>query len=221
MTDEPDITKRQEQVLRALMAEKLAADIDPTEVGGLANDELAQQLGVSEEEIRGDLQALSDLGYIEYGPAYRTQGSGGTGLLSRPSGPTMNQDPIRDADTNPDTWLHAPDLFEPLAVTQCYPHVFMTLLDDLEGTGATVGDLTRALPDDDWLDFLATHAGIIKCEPQDALKFFATEIIEQMLRRINERYPVTKGYSPVHIALVAVYRAMRAAHDKVDEEGTR
>jgi hypothetical protein len=30
MTDEPDLTKRQEQILRALMAEKLAADIDPT-----------------------------------------------------------------------------------------------------------------------------------------------------------------------------------------------
>jgi hypothetical protein len=30
MTDEPDLTERQEQVLRALMAVKLAADIDPT-----------------------------------------------------------------------------------------------------------------------------------------------------------------------------------------------
>ena len=130
-------------------------------------------------------------------------------------GRTMTQDPIRNADTNPDTWLHASDLFEPLAAAQCYPHVFMTLLEDLAGTDATVGDLTRALPDDDWLDFLRAHAGIIKCEPQDALKFFATEIIEQMLRRINERYPVTKGYSPVHIAFVAVYRAMRAAHDEL------
>jgi hypothetical protein len=101
------------------------------------------------------------------------------------------------------------------------PHVFLTLLEDLEGTGATVGDLTQVLPDDDWSDFLRTHVRIIKCEPRDALKFFATEIIEQMLRRINERYPVTKGYSPVHIALIAVYRAMRAAHDRVEEEGTR
>jgi hypothetical protein len=133
----------------------------------------------------------------------------------------MNQDPIRDADTNPDTWLHARDLFEPLAAAQCYPHVLMTLLEALEGTGATVGDLTWALNDDGWLDFLRTHTGIIKCEPQDALNFFATEIIEQMLRRINERYPVTKGYSPVHIALVAVYRATRAAHDKVAQERTR
>jgi hypothetical protein len=32
-----------------------------------------------------------------------------------------NQDPIRDADTSPDTWLHAADLFEPLAASQCYP----------------------------------------------------------------------------------------------------
>jgi hypothetical protein len=66
MTDEPDLTKPQEQVLRALMAQKLSADIDPTEAGGLADDDLAQQLGVSEEEIRHDIQALSDLGYIEH-----------------------------------------------------------------------------------------------------------------------------------------------------------
>lgn len=69
MTDEPDLTKRQEQVLRALMAQKLAADIDPTEVGGLANDELAQQLGVSDEEIRHNIRALIDLGYIDLRPA--------------------------------------------------------------------------------------------------------------------------------------------------------
>jgi len=69
MTDEPDLTERQEQVLRVLMAQKLAADIDPTEVAGLADDELAQHLGVSEEEIRHDIQALIDLGYIEHRPA--------------------------------------------------------------------------------------------------------------------------------------------------------
>jgi hypothetical protein len=69
MTNKPEPTKDQEQILRALMAEKLAAEIDPTEVGGLANDELAQQLGVSEEEIRHDLQALVDLGFIDYRPA--------------------------------------------------------------------------------------------------------------------------------------------------------
>jgi hypothetical protein len=56
MTDEPDLTERQAQVLRALIAQKLAADIDPTEVGGLADDELAQHLGVSEEDIRHDIQ---------------------------------------------------------------------------------------------------------------------------------------------------------------------
>jgi hypothetical protein len=69
MTDEPDLTERQAQVLRALMAEKLAADIDPSEVGGLADDELARQLGVCEDEIRHDIQALIDRGYIEHGPA--------------------------------------------------------------------------------------------------------------------------------------------------------
>ena len=61
MTHEPDLTERQEQVLWALMGEKLAADIDPTETGGLADDELAEHLGVSEEEIRHDIQALSTL----------------------------------------------------------------------------------------------------------------------------------------------------------------
>jgi hypothetical protein len=69
MTDEPDLTERQEQLLRALMAQTLAADIDPTEGGGLADDELAQTLGVSEDEIRHDIQALIDRGYIEHGPA--------------------------------------------------------------------------------------------------------------------------------------------------------
>ena len=57
MTDKPDLTDRQEQVLWALMAQELAADVDPTETGGLADDELAQHLGVSQEEIWHDIQA--------------------------------------------------------------------------------------------------------------------------------------------------------------------
>ena len=69
MTDKPDLTDRQEQVLWALMAQELAADIDPTETGGLASDALAEHLGVSEDEIRHDLQALIDLGFIGHGPA--------------------------------------------------------------------------------------------------------------------------------------------------------
>jgi hypothetical protein len=358
MSDRPDVTKRQEQVLRALMAEMLAADINPAEVGGLADHELAQRLGVSEDEIRDDLKALEDLGFIEpkraesamedgwfrqvecdwqwpdgrycdmtvhfyalaasspqtghtdveaslagycslehanatprptlaaaqrlyeeivegavcvcghctadsfgakaihklidaypdpiavtdvedyeekiddraHGPtsrtsgtptppiSNRTQGSGCTGKSARTLGPTISRGPIRDADTNPDIWLHARDLFDPRAASQCYPHVFATLLGDLDGTGATVEQLTEVLPDDDWLEFLMLHIGTIKCEPEGALTFFVTEIIEQMLRRINERYPVTKGYSPVHIALVAVYRAIREAHDEVADE---
>ncbi len=82
MIDESDVTKRQEQVMRVLMAEKPAADLDPAEVGGLAIDELAQQFGVGEEEIRDDMQALSDLGYFEYSPANRTQGNCCTDLPS-------------------------------------------------------------------------------------------------------------------------------------------
>src|SRR6185295_16722855 len=69
MTDKPDLTERQEQVLRALIAQELAADIDPTETGGLADDALAQHLGVSEDEIWHDIQALIDLGFIGHGPA--------------------------------------------------------------------------------------------------------------------------------------------------------
>jgi len=133
----------------------------------------------------------------------------------------MNQDPIRDADTQPDTWLHAAAMFEPLAAAQCYPMVFSTILASLDGTEIPVSDLTKILPDDGWLDFLKGHATLVTRELQGPQEFLAAEIVEQMLRRINERYPVTKGYSPVHIALVAVYRAMRAAHDKVGEEGTR
>ena len=69
MTDEPDLSERQAQVLRALIAQELAADIDPTETGGLADDALAQHLGVSEDEIWHDIQALIDLGFIGHGPA--------------------------------------------------------------------------------------------------------------------------------------------------------
>jgi hypothetical protein len=77
MTNGPDLTERQEQVLRALMAEQLAADIDPTEVGGLADHQLTQQLGVSGEEIREAIQALTDLGFIEYVPAESAAKSAG------------------------------------------------------------------------------------------------------------------------------------------------
>ena len=90
MPDKPDLTERQEQVLRALMAEALAADIDPTEVGGLADNELAQQLGVGEDEIRHDIQALIDLGYIEHGPAESAREMTGSDKSSATgSGPTV------------------------------------------------------------------------------------------------------------------------------------
>jgi DNA-binding transcriptional MocR family regulator len=72
------------------MGEKLAADIDPTEVGGLADDLLAQQLGVSEDEIRHDIQALIDLGYIEHRPAESAMKMTGSDKSSATgSGPTV------------------------------------------------------------------------------------------------------------------------------------
>ena len=90
MTHEPDLTERQEQVLWALMAQELAADIDPTETGGLASDGLAQHLGMSEDEIRHDIQALIDLGFIEHGlpnPPGKMTGSGKSSATG--SGPTV------------------------------------------------------------------------------------------------------------------------------------
>jgi hypothetical protein len=120
-------------------------------------------------------------------------------LMNRSAGPTMNQDPVRDADTNPDTWLHAPDLFAPRAAAQCYPHMFMILLEVLKvlDPSANVGDLIRTPSDDDLLDLLTTQLGIFTCPPEDVLMFLAKEVIVPMVLRINERYPVTKGCSPV------------------------
>jgi hypothetical protein len=65
MTDKPDLTERQEQILAALMAEWLAAEINPTEKGVLADDELGRQLGMTEEEVRHDVAELADRGLIE------------------------------------------------------------------------------------------------------------------------------------------------------------
>lgn len=215
MSDKRDVTMRQEQILHMLITEGLAANINPAETGGLPDDELARQLGISEEEIREDLQTLADLGFVEPLRVDPARQSGRVVPVTSTPGGTLTQDPVGDADTNPDTWLHARDQFEPLAAAQCYPYVFLALMERLEGTGAVVDDVTRVLHDDSWLDFVRLHAGMVKCEPQDALMFLAGEIVEQMLRRINAQYPVTKGYSPVHIALVAVYRAMRAGHDRM------
>ena len=66
---DPNLTERQKQVVMALGAQKQTADIDPTKVEGLADDELARQLGISEEELRHDLQVLTDLGFIDSRPA--------------------------------------------------------------------------------------------------------------------------------------------------------
>ena len=66
----------------------------------------------------------------------------------------MNRDPIRDADTNSDSWPHAAAMFEPLAATQCYPLVFMTILNyaaDVTPT-AEIGPLAEGLK------FVAVHA---------------------------------------------------------------
>lgn len=41
-------------------------------------------------------------------------------------------------------------------------------------------------------------------------QFLAAEIVRQPLRRIDERVPGQEGCSPVHIAVVVIYRAVRA-----------
>jgi hypothetical protein len=66
MTDKPDLTDLQLQIMHALMQQQIAADIDPAEVGGLRDDELARHLGVTEQQIRDARQLLIDLGFIEY-----------------------------------------------------------------------------------------------------------------------------------------------------------
>ena len=95
----------------------------------------------------------------------------------------------------------------------------MTLVERLAGSGATLDDLTRgSCPTmDGWISKDSTSE-LSSVSPPDALTFFAEEILVQMLHRIDDRYPHTEGYSPLLIAFVAVYRAMRAAHDAAEEE---
>lgn len=54
--------------------------------------------------------------------------------------------------------------------------------------------------DADGLDFFAVHSGVH--ELTSTAEFLAAEIADQLLTRINNRYPVTQGYHPVHIALM-------------------
>jgi len=60
MSDEPDLTKGQEQILRALG--KAWEEAAP---GYLTNEELAEQLEMDEDELRENVQALIDLGFVE------------------------------------------------------------------------------------------------------------------------------------------------------------
>jgi hypothetical protein len=57
--------ERRFQTLEALMAEDLAAELDPTEKGGLTPAELAERLGISEPEAAHELRILADLGMID------------------------------------------------------------------------------------------------------------------------------------------------------------
>ena len=120
----------------------------------------------------------------------------------------MTDDPIRDADTDPKIWLFAAPLFGPLAAAQCYPLVFMTILNDAAEAmpKAAIGPVAECLR------FVADHVGAHELE--GAAQFLAAEIGEQLLFRINQRYPAAEGYSPVHIALMTLYRAIRDSHNE-------
>ena len=54
--------------------------------------------------------------------------------------------------------------------------------------------------DADGLDFIAAHSGVH--ELTGTAEFLAAEIADQLLTRINDQYPVTQGYHPLHIALM-------------------
>lgn len=194
MLDRPELTEHQEQVLNALAAQAIAPGIDPSAPPGLDDAALVRHLRVTETEIRHDTRVLEEFGIIEFEE-------------------TQPRDPIRDADTDPTSWLFASGSGAPIAA-QCYCLAFWILLEPLTATGETVGYLGTLLSDNKWPAFVGDHAHLLKCEQRAAVEFLADEVVEQLLRRISDRYPVAHGYSPVHIALVIVYRAMREAHDE-------
>ena len=184
--------------MNALAAESLAAEVNPAEVGGLPTQALAQQLGMNVEEVDRDLQALADLGLV--------------GVMNV----NMDDSPIGDADTDPKRWLFAGQMFEPIAAAHCYPLVFMTILNDAAEATPNAPLSSLGIGDEE-LAFVANHAGAH--ELHGAAQFLAAEIGGQLLTRINERYPVGRGYSPLHIAQTTLYHAIRDAHD--EQESSR
>ena len=66
MTDWPDLTNLQMQIMHALTGEDLAAEVNPAELGGLPAEALAKQLGATEEEIAAAMRGLIDFGFIEH-----------------------------------------------------------------------------------------------------------------------------------------------------------
>jgi hypothetical protein len=68
MTDQPKLTKLQRRIMYALTAEDLAAEINPAERGGLPSEELAKQLGVSENKVAAAMRGLAKLGFVAFYP---------------------------------------------------------------------------------------------------------------------------------------------------------
>ena len=55
------------RVMDALMAERLAAELDPRELGGIANEAMARRLGLTKEQVGEAVQGLIDLNFISQG----------------------------------------------------------------------------------------------------------------------------------------------------------
>jgi hypothetical protein len=70
MTDKPDkpeLTDTQWRVMEVLASEHLAAELDPRELGGIANEAMARRLGLTNEEVGEAVQGLIDLNFISQG----------------------------------------------------------------------------------------------------------------------------------------------------------
>ena len=69
MTDEPDLTEIQERVMEALGNQMMEPGFDPSVSGGISDEELARQLGLTVEQVREAMRGLVELGFARSEPA--------------------------------------------------------------------------------------------------------------------------------------------------------
>ena len=55
-------------------------------------------------------------------------------------------------------------------------------------------------------------------QPGHLISYLVAETGEQLIERINERYPTTEGYHPVLLAIVMPIRATMDAHDEEEND---